>query len=228
VVGALVSMPRSTRPASPESYDDVNDLLQLLPDVVVEAAGHAAVRSHAGAVLEAGVDLMLLSVGVLADPALHNELTATAERTGARLLIPSGAVGGLDALAAARATGLYQVMHTIRKPPAALGFSEDIEPRELVVAEGTARAIALEYPANANVVAAIGFAGLGLDETQVRVIADSSLSRNVHEIQARGAFGEFQLRVVNEPLAANPRSSALAAGSVAAALLRRSATFAIA
>jgi aspartate dehydrogenase len=228
IVGALVREPPAPGTADIATVTTAVELLELRPAVVVEAAGHAAIRAHARDVLEAGVDLILLSVGALADDAFRAALIASAEGGRARLLVPSGAVGGLDALAAARSIGLERVTHTIRKSPSALGLSpEDDQENEQLLLEGTARTVATAYPANANVVAAIAFAGIGLDATRVRVIADPSLSRNVHEIRADGAFGELEVRIVNEPLADNPRSSALAAGSVAAALARRGATFAI-
>jgi len=212
-----------------EVCDDLDVLLGLRPGLVLEAAGHDAVRAHAARVLGTGTDLVLLSIGALADEPLHAELTAAAARTGARILLASGAVGALDALSAARPLGLREVTHTIRKPPEALGM--EVAPTEVaqaVVFEGTARQAALSFPANANVVAAIGFVGIGLDRTTVRVVADPSATRNTHEIHAAGTFGELEFRIANEPSPDNPRSSLLAAGSLAAALARRTDLLALA
>jgi aspartate dehydrogenase len=199
--------------------DSLGDVLDARPDVVVEAAGHDAVRAHVAEVLHRGVDVLCISIGALADPDLLREVTAAARAGRSRLLLASGAVGSLDALRAARALGLDTVTHTIRKPLAALPEAPASQSdKEVVVFTGTARAAALKFPANANVVAAVGLAGLGLDETRVEIIGSPTAVRNTHQIHAAGAFGELTFQISNRPDPANPRSSVLAAGSLAAAL----------
>lgn len=187
---------------------------------MVEAAGHDAVRTHVPEILRRGVDVLCISIGALADDALLGEITAAADAGRSRLLLASGAVGSLDALRAARTLGLDTVTHTIRKPLDALpdvprtGKAEDV-----VVFTGTARAAALTFPTNANVVAAVGLAGMGLDKTKVEIIGSATTTRNSHEIHAAGAFGELAFHISNRPDPTSPRSSVLAAGSLAAALI---------
>jgi aspartate dehydrogenase len=199
--------------------DSLDDMLALTPDIVVEAAGHEAVRAHGPTVLRYGVDLLCASIGALADPDVMAEVTAASRAGQSKLMLVSGAAGSLDALRAARTLGLDVVTHTIRKPltslPEASRLADD---EDVIVFRGSARAAALEFAANANVVAAVGLAGLGLDATQVEIIGSSTAVRNTHEIRAAGAFGELAFKIANRPDPENPRSSMLAAGSLAAAL----------
>jgi aspartate dehydrogenase len=208
--------------------DRPEELLAAGPDIIVEAAGHDAVRLHVGGFLRAGIDVMIISIGALADDELLDQVSRSAQEGGSRLLLATGAVGSLDALSAARTLGLQSVTHTIRKPLASLPPSQSRRdtgsPEDVEVFAGSARAAALAFPSNANVVAAVGLAGVGLDRTTVRIIGSASADRNIHEIQATGAFGEFEFRIANRAASDNPRSSLLAAGSLAAALARLSAT----
>lgn len=209
-----------------------DELLAARPQIIVEAAGHEAVRSHVPRFLSAGIDTMIVSIGALADDMLFEEIRRSADIGHSRLLLATGAVGSLDALSAARHIGLSEVLHTIRKPRSALGRIADLPVSspggDLVAFAGSAREAALAFPANANVVAAVGLAGIGLDRTQVRIISSPITDRNIHEIHATGAFGELDFRIANRSASDNPRSSLLAAGSLAAALARRTAAVALA
>ena len=203
----------------------LDELLALEPDVVVEAAGHAALRAHGAAVLASGRELVIVSVGALADPQLERELGEAARAGGGRLVVASGAIGALDALAAAAVGGLERVRHTTRKPPRSLLPPDEAAalrvPRELF--SGSAREAAVLFPESVNVAAAVSLAGLGFDRTEVRVIADPAVERNVHLVEAEGAFGRFQFEIHNVPSAANPRSARLAAMSIVQTLRRRGA-----
>ncbi len=204
-------------------------LVGLGAELVVEAASQAAVREHAIPVLEAGADILVMSVGALADGAFLGDLAAAAERCGRRVHVPSGAIGGLDVLRSARAAGLDEVTLTTSKPPRALVGAPYLAARGLdvaavrertVVFEGPAAEAVRHFPANVNVAATVALAGVGPERTTVRVVADPTLSRNVHELHARGAFGELTLRLANLPSPANPKTSLLACLSPLA-LIRR-------
>jgi aspartate dehydrogenase len=209
--GIAVEAPPGTR-----SVTRVADLLQLAPDVVVECAGHQALREHGATVLNAGVDLVVASVGALADPALEAELRVAA--TGkARVLIPAGAIGGLDVLGAAKHAGIDRVDYVGRKAPKAWRGTPaerlvdlDRVAEAQVFFEGDARRAALEFPQNANVVAAVALAGLGFEKTRVRLMVDPGVSTNQHAVSAIGPFGEIQVQVTARTLTQNPKTSMLA------------------
>jgi aspartate dehydrogenase len=207
---------------------DLAGLLADTPDVVAECAGHAAVRQYGEAVLEASRDLVVISIGALADDTLRATLLSAAQRHGARLVLPSGAVGGLDALGAARLSGLRTVTYTGRKPPKAWRGTPaerlldlDALSAPAIFFEGTARQAATDYPQNANVAAAVAIAGLGFDATTVRLIADPTAARNVHEISVRAGCGDFDLRLEGHPSPLNPKTSLMAGFSVAREILNR-------
>lgn len=187
-------------------------------DVVVEAASQDAVRTVGEQALANGAVFVVMSVGALADDALARDLAKRAEASDGELLVPSGAIGGLDALAGARQADLERAELTTTKPPASLGMDEDFD-RE-VLFEGPARKAVAEYPENVNVAAALSLAGLGFDETRVRIVVDPDVGSNRHRIDVAGAFGELTVEVENEPSPENPKTSFLAALSVIG-LLRR-------
>jgi aspartate dehydrogenase len=205
-----------------------NDRLPEVP-LVVEAAGHEALAEYGEIALAQGSDLLVASVGALADPDLFNRLVAAAGAPGSgrgRILLPAGALGGIDALAAAREGGLTRVRYTARKPAATLAAGRHLT-GEVVLLDGTAREAALAFPKSSNVAATVALAGLGFDLTEVRIIADPAVTANIHTVEAEGAFGRFCMTIEGRPLPDNPRSSSLTAMSLLQAVRNRTATVVI-
>jgi len=217
-------------------FTDVPSLLDIQPDLVLEAASADAVRSFAIDIFESGADLMIVSVGALADAQFFGRLIELTKQTNRRLHIPSGAIGGLDIIKAAVFGGLEECRLTTTKPPRALSGTPYVDQQGIdleslsqstVIFEGTASQAVRLFPQNLNVAAAISLAGLGLERTTVRIIADPAAIRNVHEVFIRGNFGEATVRLVNRPSADNPKSSHLASLSAIATLHRVSQQFQI-
>lgn len=203
--------------------DVVHDASRLASDIdlVVDCAGHAALREHGVAILSSGIDLVTVSSGALADSDLFDSLAEAAQRGNTQLRVAAGAIGALDALSAGSVGKLERVIYRGRKPPQGWRGSAAEDKIDLdtladatVHFSGNARDAALEYPRNANVAASVALAGIGFAATQVELIADPGVARNVHEIIAEGDFGRFEFRIEGESLPDNPRSSAITAMSV--------------
>jgi aspartate dehydrogenase len=183
-------------------------------DVVVEAASQEAAAEYAVPLLAAGRDLLVMSAGVLLRPRWLSRAEAAARRSGARLVVPSGAVAGFDGLRAVRGE-MDSVTLTTRKPPAALGVR--VSRRRLLYA-GPAREAVRRFPRNINVAATLAAATLGGERTRVRLVAEPGLRRNIHEIEARGGFGRMAFLLENVPSPENPATSRLATRSAVEAL----------
>ncbi|MFK8014101.1 MAG: aspartate dehydrogenase [Gammaproteobacteria bacterium] len=229
-VSALLVRPErlQDRPADTGDMRCVDRVADLIvgTDHVIDCAGHAALAAFGPDVLRAGFDLTTVSVGALADPQLFASLDNAARDGTSTLHLASGAIGALDCLRAARAGGLDSVTYVGRKPPKGWRGSPAEQHLDLdALADepathftGCAREAAVRYPKNANVAAAVALAGIGFDATQVELVADPTVSENIHELRASGAFGSFQFEIRGRALPDNPRSSALAAMSVVSKL----------
>lgn len=208
-------------PAGAALITDPGQLAGLQPDLVVEAAGREAVATWGEAALRSAPAFAPASTSALTDAALLDRLLATAEACGSQLILPPGALAGIDALAAASMLPLDEVVHSIVKPPAAWRGT----PAEGMIAldgltapatffTGSAREAAACFPQNANVAVISALAGIGLDRTRIELVADPDITANCHRLSARGAFGRLNLLIENSPLAGNVKSSEMAALSL--------------
>jgi aspartate dehydrogenase len=184
-------------------------------DLIVEAATQAALREFGPAVLAAGKHLMVLSVGALVG--VLDEWGRLAEKHGCRILVPSGAIAGLDGVKGAREGAILAVTMETRKPPRGLAGAPyirerriDLEAidRETLIFEGPATLAVKAFPANVNVVAALSLAGVGPERTRIKLYAVPGQTRNQHRITVEGEFGTLRIEVENVP-SENPRTGRL-------------------
>ena len=204
-----------------------------LADVVVECAPAAVFREVAEPALRAGRIFMPVSVGQLLE---HPDLIELAECTGARIVVPTGALLGLDAVRAAAEGAIRSVVMVTRKPPKGLagapylarhGIGLEGLSQPLKVFEGSARDGARGFPANVNVAAALSLAGIGPDRTRLEIWADPHVSRNIHRIVVEADSARFEMQIENAPTEENPRTGKITALSVIAALRRLTATLSV-
>src|SRR5262245_10007757 len=202
-------------------------LLALDPDAVLEAASHEAVRQHLVRFLEAGIGVVVLSAGALADDALREAAEAGSRRSGALLYVPSGGIGGLDALKTACLGGVDEASIQVAKPPAAWkgipyversGIALDRLSAPVTLFEGPAREGVPHFPQNVNIAAVLALAGIGMDRTRLKVVADPALTLNTHTIRVAGRCGRMTVVLENVPAPENPKTSWLACYSALAAL----------
>lgn len=198
-------------------------------DLIVEAATQAALREFGPAVLEAGKHLMVLSVGALVG--VLEDWARLAEKHGCRILVPSGAIAGLDGVKGAREGAITAVTMETRKPPRGLAGAPYIEQhridldaitRETLIFEGPATEAVKAFPANVNVVAALSLAGIGPALTRIKLYAVPGQARNQHRITVDGEFGTLRIEIENVP-SENPRTGRLSYLS-AIAMLREMGT----
>lgn len=198
-------------------------------DIVVECVPAACFRQVAEPAVQKGRTLMPLSVGALLN---HMDLVDIAKANGGRINVPTGAIIGLDAVRAMAVGEIHEVRLETRKPPAGLSgapylvendINVDALTEALCVFRGTAREAARAFPANVNVAAALGLAGVGPDETTVEVWADPAVDRNMQTVTLRSDSGEAKMTMMNIPSAENPRTGRIVANSVIATLGRMTA-----
>lgn len=175
-------------------------------DLVLECASPNSVKQFAPKVLKQGKDMIVMSIGAFMDMEFHTEVLKIAKENNARIHLPSGAVVGLDGIKAVAKFGLKEVSLVTRKSPKSLG--KDIDTEEILF-EGKASEAVKEFPLNINVAATISMACNR--DIDVKIIVDPKVDRNVHEITAKGDFGEFKTTTMNYPCSANPKTSMLAA-----------------
>jgi len=186
-------------------------------DVVFEAASQKAVNEYAEIVLDAGKDLILMSVGSLFDDNFRCKLEDIAKKKHCKIYVPSGAVCGIDGILSASIDKINEVTLVTTKSPKSLGKDFD---RRTIVFRGSARDAVKEFPQNINVAASLSLAGVGFDKTRVEIVADPVATRNSHKILAHGGFGRLRAEIENMPNPNNPKSSYMASLSAIATLKR--------
>ena len=196
-------------------------------DLVLEAAGGAAVRAHVPGLWEAGIATIVMSIGALVDPEVERAYHAARAR-GVRVVLPSGGIAGLDGVRALRASGgLRAARITTTKAPGGLRGAPHLErhgielpdDRAITVFDGSAREAVAGFPANVNVAIALSLAGLGPDATQVVVRSDPAADRTRQRVEAEGDAARIEVSIESKPSPSNPRTSYLAGASAIAALL---------
>jgi len=175
------------------------EMLAAEPMVIVEAASQQAAKELVPQIVKRDIDVIVMSTGAL----------LLLPPQGKRVHVPSGAIGGLDALSSAALAGIDEVVLTSRKNPRAL---ERKNRKAELVYEGNAEEAAVRFPREMNVAATLAFT-VKPARVKVRVFSDPGVKRNTHEIEVKWRFGEMFLRFANDPHPDNPRTSALAAWS---------------
>lgn len=199
-------------------YTDLNSFLDSEIDIVVEAANIHAVKTLLPSVIKKK-DVVLISVGALADEGLLNEISNLVKKYKYTVHLPSGAIGGLDLLQNANALGkVYSVSLTTRKPASSL-IDEDIHEAK-VVFEGKAIDAIKQFPKNMNISIVLSLAGVGIEKTRVCLVADPHIEKNIHQVDITGEFGEATFSITNHPFPENPKTSYLAAMSILGTLKR--------
>ena len=200
--------------------------LAEVADVVIECAPAAVFAEVAEPATKAGRIFIPISVGALLS---HWHIVELAAEHGARIIVPSGALLGLDAVRAVAEGEIHSVRIITRKPPGALAGSPYIEQhgieldgitQPVKIFHGTAREGAQGFPANVNVAAALGLAGIGVDRTLLEIWADPTVNRNTHNIIVEADSARFELKIENVPTEQNPRTGKTVALSVIATLKR--------
>jgi aspartate dehydrogenase len=193
------------------------EFIAAAPACVIEAARQEAVAEHLPAFLSHGIPAVLCSTGALADLSLRLELIRLAEAHSTQIVIPGGAVAGLDYLRTVSHVPGTEVTYTSRKPPAAWrrelaerGLDGDRLREPAVLFEGTPEDAARRFPRNANSALTIALAA-GERAVSVRIVADPAAQGNSQDIEVRGPVGTAHFTLVNAPSPGNPKSSAITA-----------------
>lgn len=206
--------------STPQVYHDFDQFADSTADIIIEAASQQAVKNFAKRIIESGKDVMVMSVGALADTLFLAELLQlTPIRNGhSKIYVPSGAIAGIDAIRSVRHIA-DSISLTTKKSPKALAGAPFFTTRNVSldnitkvteIYEGPAVEAVKLFPANVNVAAVLSLAGIGVEKTMVRILADPEATTNQHEIVATGSFGEIKISVNNVTAPGNPKTSFLA------------------
>jgi aspartate dehydrogenase len=204
------------------------DELEPLADIVVECAPADFLGPIIEPFLRAGKKAIVLSCGALLE---HDGLVNVARTCGGQIIVPTGALIGLDAVSAAAEGEIFSVRMITRKPVAGIAgapylIEKNIEidsiKQPLLLFKGSARAAAAGFPANLNVAVALSFAGIGPDRTMLEIWADPDLDRNTHRIEVDADSARFSMAIENIP-SENPRTGRITALSVISCLRKMNA-----
>ena len=208
------------------------DQFPALADIAVECAPAAIIEEICRPMLDAGKSVIVLSCGALLP---RPELLDLAKAKGGRIIVPTGALLGLDAVVGAAEGTIASVRMTTRKPPGGLkgapylekhGISVDGLTEAKRVFSGSAREASAGFPANVNVAAALSLAGIGPDRTQIDIWADPAVTRNCHDIEVEADSARFRMSIENVP-SDNPKTGRIVALSVLAALRKLGAPLSV-
>lgn len=197
-------------------YGGIEEIAARSPDLVIEAANHEVAKKYIPYLLSKGIDVLSMSVGAYLDPGVMEQIRNEAL---GKLYISSGALPCVDTIKAAAIRSITSVQLTTRKRPLALagapGLADldvDLEKitEPLVVFDGNALEAVKVFPANVNIAATLSLAGVGPQNTMVKIIADPSVSRNIHNVVVEGDFGKLESTVECMP-SENPKTSMIAA-----------------
>ena len=203
-------------------------------DVVLEAASQQAVIDFGLMVLKNGKDLLVMSVGALVNDELRNDLIRQAEISNCNIYIPSGAIGGIDALYAISPENIDEVVLTTTKHPDSFKNNKYLQDHGINIEElteltkvysGNARQAVKFFPENINVAATVSLAGIGFDKTVVNIYADPTVKYNIHYLSVKGKFGELDVTTKNVPSPDNPKTSYLAALSAIGFIRKQTSRF---
>lgn len=194
--------------SKPRIVKSINGLLRGT-DIIVEAASQDAVRDYALKVLSDRKSILIMSVGALLNEKLFGRMVSLAMKNNVRIYIPSGAICGVDGVKSAALGSIKRVLLQTTKPPKSIKGFEHVRRRRVVFDGPAAQAVKL-FPVNVNVSAVLSLAGVGAGKTRVRLIADPSVKRNIHEVFVSSRSGNLYSRVENIPAPDNPKTSYLA------------------
>ena len=220
IVNSNAKSLKSKLNSNTELYLDFDALINSSANIIIEAASQQAVRDFGKPIIEANKDLMIMSVGALADTTFLAELLDLPAVTNghSRIYVPTGAIAGIDAIRSVRNL-LDSLTLTTTKSPKALAGAPFLEKSRVnldavtkitAIYEGSAAEAVKLFPANVNVAAVLSLAGIGADKTKVRIVVDPQATTNQHEITATGSFGDIKITVNNVTTPGNPKTSFLA------------------
>ena len=202
-------------------------LLKKKPTIIIEAAGVLACKDYAEKILNNNIDFICLSVCAFADKNFFKKILFLSKKVKSKIYIPTGAIAGLDAIAAASLSKEIKSVKLIqRKPPKALltvAKAKHLK-KPKILFNKSARRVCKEFPKNSNIAATLSICGIGFDKTKVIIIADPKIKKNIAEIFAIGKFGKLKIILENNP-SINPKTSRLAAMSIILSLKKRNNSF---